>query len=202
MRLHLMNGDELRLAYETDLTEAFPPSELKPLVSMEDLRAKGLYDPLCLLDEDGSVLGYALLWRHRDGRYILIDYLCVPASMRNRGIGAKLFAALRTHYSYDTVFIWESEAPTGDIEQDEMILRRLGFYKRCGGTILGSDCALFGVHFKDLALAYPMPPEEEILRKHQEIYRDQFTPERYAQYIQLPLASGEKPFEITDWTED
>ena len=31
---------------------------------------------------------------------------------------------------------------------------------------------------------------------------DQFTPERYAQFIQLPLAPGEKPFEITDWTED
>lgn len=78
MRLHLMNGAELRTAYETDLTEAFPPSELKPLFAMEDLRSKGLYDPLCFLEDDGTILGYALLWRHRDGRYILIDYLCVP----------------------------------------------------------------------------------------------------------------------------
>lgn len=202
MRFHLMNSDDLRIAYETDLTEAFPPSELKPLSAMEDLRAKGLYDPLCLLDEDGTILGYALLWRHRDGRYILIDYLCVPSSMRNRGIGARLFAAMWEHYPSGTVFIWESEAPTGDSTQDEMILRRLGFYERCGGTILSYDCALFGVHFKDLALASPMPPEDEILRKHQEIYRAQFSPERYAQFIQIPLAPGEKPYEITDWTED
>ena len=202
MRFHLMNSDDLRIAYETDLTEAFPPAELKPLSAMEDLRAKGLYDPLCLLGEDGTILGYALLWRHRDGRYILIDYLCVPASMRNRGVGARLFAAMREHYPSGTVFIWESEAPTGDSTQDEMILRRLGFYERCGGTILSYDCALFGVHFKDLALASPMPPEDEILRKHQEIYRAQFSPERYAQFIQIPLAPGEKPYEITDWTED
>lgn len=202
MRFHLMNSDELRIAYETDLTEAFPPAELKPLSAMEDLRAKGLYDPLCLIGEDGTILGYALLWRHRDGRYILIDYLCVPASMRNRGVGARLFAAMREHYPKNTVFIWESEAPTGDSTQDEMILRRLGFYERCGGTILSYDCALFGVHFKDLALASPMPPEDEILRKHQEIYRAQFSPQRYAQFIQIPLAPGEKPYEITDWTED
>ena len=61
MRLQLMNGDELRIAYETDLTEAFPPSELKPLFAMEDLRSKGLYDPRCFLEDDGTILGYALL---------------------------------------------------------------------------------------------------------------------------------------------
>lgn len=202
MKLYPMTAEELRRAYETDLREAFPPAELKPLSAMEDLMAKGLYDPLCLRDENGRVLGYALLWRHVDGRYILIDYLCVPAAMRNNGIGTKLLSIMREHYPQDTVFIWESEAPTGNAQEDELILRRLGFYQRCGGTILGYDCALFGVHFKDLCLASPVPPEDEILKKHQEIYRAQFTPERYAQFIQIPLAPGEKPFTITDWTED
>ena len=202
MKFHLMDPDELRHVYETDLREAFPPSELKPLSAMEDLREKGLYDPLRFLDENGNTLGYALLWRHKDGRYILIDYLCVPASQRNRGIGAMLIAAMQSHYSADTVFIWESEAPVGDPAQDAMILRRLDFYLRCGGRIIGYDCALFGVHFKTLCLASHLPEEDEILQKHQEIYRAQFPPERYAQFIQLPLAPGEKPFEITDWTEE
>ena len=202
MKFHLMDTDELRRIYETDLREAFPPSELKPLSAMEDLRAKGLYDPLRFLDENGETLGYALLWRHKDGRYILIDYLCVPAAQRNRGIGAKLIAAMQDYYPEETVFIWESEAPTGDPAQDTMILRRLDFYRRCGASTLGYDCALFGVHFKNLCLASPVPEEEDILRKHQEIYRAQFTPERYARFIQLPLVPGEKPFEITDWTEE
>lgn len=202
MRAHLMTPAELLHAYETDLQEAFPPSELKPLSAMEDLRTKGLYDPLCFFSEEGELLGYALLWRHRDGRYILIDYLCVPTAQRNRGIGAALITAMQEQYPSDTVFIWESEAPTGDTEQDKMILRRLGFYQRCGAAILGYDCALFGVHFKNLCLASPMPKEDEILRKHQEIYQAQFTPARYAQFIQLPLSPGEKPFTITDWTED
>lgn len=201
MMLHRMTAQELRRAYETDLREAFPPSELKPLSAMEELCSKGVYDPLCLADEEGGVLGYVLLWRHEDGRYVLVDYLCVPARQRNRGIGAKLLAAMREHYPQDTVFLWESEAPTGDAAQDEMILRRLGFYRRCGAKVLGYDCALFGVHFKILCAASDFD-ENEVLRKHQEIYRAQFSPERYERFIQIPLHPGEKPFPVTDWTED
>lgn len=202
MMLHRMTTQELRRAYETDLREAFPPSELKPLAAMEDLCAKGLYDPLCLLDEENSILGYVLLWRHEDGRYVLIDYLCVPARQRNRGIGARLLSTMREQYSTDTVFLWESEAPTGDEARDELILRRLNFYQRCGAAVLGYDCALFGVRFKTLCLAAPLPGEDEALQKHREIYLHQFGQARYDQFVQIPLRPGEEPFPITDWTED
>ena len=169
---------------------------------MENLRSRGLYDPLCLFDDDGSAMGYILLWKHLDGRYLLIDYLCVPARRRNGGIGAKLIRMAIDRYPVGTVFIGESEAPTGDPARDEMILRRLGFYDRCGALTLGYDCALFGVHFKTICWAEPMPPEAEILRKHQEIYLNQFGQERYDRYIQLPLKPGETIRPVTDWTED
>ena len=48
MELKLLNPDQLRLAYETDLREAFPPEELKPLSTMEELERRGLYDALAL----------------------------------------------------------------------------------------------------------------------------------------------------------
>ena len=51
MELRLLTAAELAAAYDTDLKEAFPPAELKPLSSMEDLRSRGLYDPLCLFDD-------------------------------------------------------------------------------------------------------------------------------------------------------
>lgn len=202
MRLHRMTAVELRHAYETDLREAFPPSELKPLAAMEQLCEKGLYDPLCLLDDENGVLGYVLLWRHEDGKYVLVDYLCVPARQRNRGIGARVLAAMREHYPADTVFLWESEAPTGDAEQDEMILRRLGFYQRCGATVLDYECALFGVRFKTLCCAASLPDENTVLQKHREIYLRQFGQARYDRYIQIPLLPDEVPFPITDWTEE
>lgn len=201
MHLRTMTPEELKQAYETDLREAFPPAELKPLRAMEAMRARGAYDPLGLYDGNGEILGYILLWKHEDGRYMLIDYLCVPAGRRNGGVGGKLLAAAIAHYPPDTVFIGETEAPTGDPARDGMILRRLGFYARNGARTLGYDNALFGVHYKTICWADPMPEEAEILRKHQEIYLQQFGREKYDRFIQIPLLPGEKPRPVTDWTE-
>lgn len=193
---------ELRRIFETHLKEAFPPSELKPLAAMEDLRSRGVYDPLGFFDGAGELLGVLLLWKHRDGRYVLIDYFCVPAARRGGGIGGKLLEALRAHYPPETVFIGESEAPTGVPAADAMILRRLGFYERSGAVTLGYDNALFGVHFKTICWADPLPDEEEIMRKHQEIYFDQFGPERYEKFIQIPLRPGEAVKPVTNWLEE
>lgn len=201
MHLRTMTPEELKQAYETDLREAFPPAELKPLRAMEAMRERGVYDPLGLSGGDGEILGYILLWKHEDGRYMLIDYLCVPSGKRNGGVGGKLLAAAIAHYPADTVFIGETEAPTGDPARDGMILRRLGFYARNGARTLGYDNALFGVHFKTICWADPMPEEAEILRKHQEIYLQQFGREKYDRFIQIPLLPGEKPRPVTDWTE-
>ena len=52
MNLNIMTPEELRRAYETDLREAFPPSELKPLAAMEGMRERGIYEPLCLTEDD------------------------------------------------------------------------------------------------------------------------------------------------------
>lgn len=202
MELKLLTAEELKTAYETDLKEAFPPAELKPLSAMERMRERGVYDPLALVDESGAKLGYILLWKHTDGRYILIDYLCVPAGRRNGGIGGKLLELARAHYPAETVFLGESEAPTGDPAADGMILRRLGFYKRSGAVTLGYDSAMFGVHYKTICWAEPLPDEAEILQKHREIYLHQFGQKRYDQYVQIPLLPGERPRPLTDWTEE
>ena len=199
MELRILTPEELKTVYETDLTEAFPPAELKPLSAMEDMRAKGVYDPLVLTDGDGTWLGYILLWKHENGQYILIDYLCVPAGRRNGGIGGKLLEAMQDYYPADAVFIGESEAPTADPARDEMILRRLGFYARSGAKTLDYDNALFGVHYKTICWTKTEPDEQEIMRKHQEIYLQQFGREKYDRYIQIPLRPGEALRPITDW---
>lgn len=201
MELRILTPEELAKAYETDFEETFPPSELKPLEVMEGMRRRGVYDPLGYFDDTGTVVGYIFMWKHADNRYILIDYLCVPAARRNGGTGGKLLAAARDYYPAGTVFIGESEAPVGDPAADELILRRLGFYRRSGAAVLGYDCALFGVHYKTICWASPLPEEDEILRKHQEIYMEQFGRERYDRYVQLPLAPGEAPRPLTKWTE-
>lgn len=202
MKLRILTPEELGDVYATHLREAFPPAELKPLSAMERMRARGVYDPLGFFDGDGTLLGCILLWKHPEGRFLLVDYLCVPAGRRNAGTGGKLLRAVRDHYSPDTVFLGESEAPTGDPERDQLIRRRLGFYARSGAVTLGYDTALFGVHFKTICWADPLPDEAELLIKHQEIYLSQFGREKYDRYIQIPLAPGETPHTVTDWVED
>ena len=201
MYLNVMTPEELERAYRTDLTEAFPPSELKPLGAMEAMRRQGVYEPLCLRDGTGDVLGYVLLWKHEDGRYVLVDYLCVPAGKRNGGTGGMLLREAIARSPKDTVFIGETEAPTGNPDRDALILRRLGFYARNGAKTLGYDSALFGVRFKTICWADPMPEEGEILRKHQEIYLRQFDREKYDRFIQIPLRPGEQVKPVTERTE-
>lgn len=202
MELRTMTPEELAHAYKTDFVDTFPPSELKPLEVMEKMRQRGAYDPLGYFDGTGTVQGYIFLWKHPDNRYVLIDYLCVPAGRRNGGTGSRMLEAVRKFYPPDTVFLGESESPLGDPETDPLKLRRLGFYARSGAKTMGYDCALFGVHYKTLCWAEPLPDEEEALRKHQEIYLEQFGQERYDQYIQIPLRPGERPRPLTDWVEN
>ena len=108
---------------------------------------------------------------------------------------------VRQRYPADTVFIGESEAPTGDPAADGIILRRLAFYQRTGAVLLGYDTALFGVHFKTICWAERLPDEGEIMKRHQEIYLRQFTREKYDRFIQIPLLPGEQPRPLSDWTE-
>lgn len=197
-KLRQLTDAELDRAYESVFREAFPPEELKPLASMRAMIQGGFYRA-CGLFREEKALGYACLWM--DGRYVLIDYLCVPRDMRNGGIGAAIIQALREAYPADTVFIGEVEAPTGDEQADGIIKRRLGFYRRSGAKTLGYDCALFGVHYKTIVWASGEVDEKEVLRRHDGLYRSWFSPELYARAIQIPLGDGEKPFDRTMWDE-
>ena len=161
--LRQLSDTELEIAYNSVFREAFPPEELKPLASIRAMTEGGFYRP-CGLFRDGEAVGYICLWL--DEPYILIDYLCVPRTIRNGGIGADILRAVRSAYPPDTVFIGEVEAPTGDEETDAIIHRRLGFYKRSGAVTLGYDSALFGVHYKTIVWANGSVDEAEVLCHH------------------------------------
>lgn len=196
--LRILTDAELAEAYETVFREAFPPEELKPLSAIRKMRSEGQYDTLGLF-LDGKPAGYICCWL--DMPYVLIDYLCVESSRRNGGLGAEIIRLTREHYPPETLFIGEVEAPTGDPDGDKMILRRLGFYARCGAEIVGYDCALFGVHYKTIVWSESPVDEAELCRRHDGFYRRNFAPGVYASAIQLPLGDGEKPFDRRVWDE-
>ncbi len=193
-----LSDAELASAYDRVFREAFPPEELKPLSAITKMRGEQQYDTLGLF-RDGEPLGFICCWK--DGKYILIDYLCVDKGVRNGGIGAVILQKVREYYPAGTVFIGEVEAPTGDPEADAMIYRRLGFYERSGAKTVGYDCALFGVHYRTIVWSGEAVDEVELCRRHDGFYRRNFRPEIYERAIQLPLREGEKPFDRSVWDE-
>ena len=198
MELRLPSYVELVEAYQRDFKRAFPPAELKPLENIMEMCEKGAYSPWCLFDGD-EIVGECFMWLGRPG-WGLLDYLCVPEAHRNRGLGAILLKKLQ-EAEPGMVILGESEAPE-HAPDPPLAERRLGFYARSKARLAGYDTELFGVHYKTICWAEPLPEEAEILKKHQEIYLRQFGREKYSQYIQIPLLPGERPRPLIDWAED
>ena len=198
-KLKDLTDAQLKQAYYTVYREAFPPQELKPLSSMRRMTRDGVYRNLALFEGDEPV-AFTNLWL--DGDHILIDYLCVPAARRGGGLGAELLLRMRELYPPETVFIVETEAPTGNPEEDPLINRRLAFYERCGAVPLDYETAIFGVHYKTVVWSPLLPDEAEIQKRHAALYRRRLGSALYAAAIHIPYHRGDKIRIFEEWEED
>ena len=144
MELKTPTAAELRLAYERDLAEAFPPQELKPLRNIVDMTRRGKYVPLCLYD-GAEIAGECFLWSGRPG-WALLDYLCVTRARRNTGLGAYMLRAL-LELDPGSVIVGEVEA-VEHAPDPAMAARRLDFYRRNGARWADVEADIFGVHYQ------------------------------------------------------
>ena len=74
--LRLLTARQLRQVYRERVRSDFPPSERRPLASMERLRAAGVYDTWGMYEGE-ELLAYAFLWRSEAYGVALLDYLAV-----------------------------------------------------------------------------------------------------------------------------
>ena len=75
--LRPLGPEEVGLHYRRELKGTFPPSELKPLRTIQRHMRAGRY-PVWGLYQGEELAAYALLWQTLDGRAVLLDYLGVP----------------------------------------------------------------------------------------------------------------------------
>ena len=198
MELKIPTPEQLRHIYETDMKEAFPAAELKPLAAIEKMWAEGWYKPYCLYDDAGAgPIGPAFLWLGPPG-WALLDYLCVSAGWRNDGYGGEILRLL-TEVEHGVVIFGEAEAPV-HAPDPAMAERRLGFYKRNGLRMAGYDTEMFGVHYKTLYLADRGVDDETLMREHEFVYRNSFTAEKYAKYVRIPY-DPERPCVQVPWDQ-
>lgn len=126
LELRQLTLEQLRTLHATELHEAFPPEELKPIGAMEELLRRGAYHPVGAWEGE-DLVGYALLWTGPASGYVLVDYLGVTAPRRSQGLGSQILRLLGETFQDRDGILVESEAPQGG-EQDALQRRRLAFY--------------------------------------------------------------------------
>lgn len=198
MELKLLSKEELCCLYEDELVFDFPKSELKPVRAMLKLIDMGIYEPL-LVTESGETIGYAMVWLPESRRGALLEYFGVLRGKRNAGIGSKILSLLVQRYGQ---IFGEVEAPVSENpEENDLRLRRIGFYLRNGLRKLDYDCALFGVHFNCLYMG-PETDDRKIEQLHRGVYAAYFSPEHMEKYIQFPLKPGEEVKPAPEWVDE
>ena len=199
MKLKLLDKQELTDLYQSEMVFDFPKAELKPLRAMLRLMDMGQYDPLLITGDEGSPLGYAMLWLPRARNGALLEYLGVLRGKRNGGLGTQVLPLLAERYGQ---LFGEAEAPTSDDPaENDLRRRRIAFYERNGFRVLDYECALFGVHFNCLYRG-PETDDRKVEALHRSVYADYFSPEHMARYIQLPLHPGEAIHPSPAWVEE
>ena len=93
LNLRVMEVSEIRRLHAVQMHRDFPPSELKGVETILNLCARNEYDVLAA-ELDARFIGYALIYRPRTGKSLLLDYLAVEPEIRNRGYGHQLLEAL------------------------------------------------------------------------------------------------------------
>ncbi len=192
--------NEIEKWYNECLCKDFLENEIKPLDNIIDLCRNERYD-IYVYKEDDAVIGYATIWKRKGFKTYLLDYLGVPESLRNKGIGRIILNDIRERLCQeeqkdDICMILESETPEENDDSDENILRkrRIGFYKR-NHFIEIYEMGTCGVRFT--AFSYKILPEniDCTMREHRMIYGEE------RQDIVIPLPKGVKP-PMPFWIED
>ncbi|MBR5390246.1 MAG: GNAT family N-acetyltransferase [Clostridia bacterium] len=178
-----MYAEEIPFWYHTLLAEAFVETERKPLDDILSLIADHRYE-LWGLFSGTEMLGYAAIWKKDGIPLVLLDYLGVAEAHRNAGLGARILSLLR---SQGRLTVTEAELPVpGDGEaQNQLRLRRIRFYQRCGYRPL-YPMATCGMAWQAL-VSDEEAPIGQVMAWHRALYG----PERTD--VQIPLAPGDIP---------
>ena len=152
MEIRLLNEKEAEQIYHTHMERDFPPSELKPFSSVQDMMHRGMYEPLALY-EDGQLAAYAWQTVLPDCPGALLDYFAVLPDRRGGGVGTRALHALVGYYTpRKQTLILECEHPA--FAPDPAVAkRRVGFYLRAGARATAMESLVFRGAVSDLCPA-------------------------------------------------
>ena len=185
--LRLLTARQLRQVYRERVRSDFPPSERRPLASMERLRAAGVYDTWGMYEGE-ELLAYACL-----GRSVAYG-VAARADRPPRGppggrrTGTLALSLLQARYGGCSLLV-EAEAQEEGVPPEENALRarRLSFYERSGFRRLDYQTRIFGVQYAMLVWPEEAAAEPERLQDaHRGLYRSQLPNPLFRRVIHIP----------------
>lgn len=198
MEIKLLTPEEIRWLYENKMQQDFPPSELRPLKSIQGLLRQNKYRCLAC-QEEGSILAYAAFAMTEGG--ILLDYYAVDKALRGRGVGSRFLLELKDSpflSAMNYVLVEVESLESAQTPEESLIRqRRIRFYKGCGCRATGVYSSLFGVEYRILflPLSSQEPGNAQVKEHLEQIYRTILTPlvageEEYQKVCQVYFSPG------------
>lgn len=180
-----MGESEIRQLYNKSLVRDFPADELKSLSSILSLYQRGEYDVLGAYEGE-SMLAYALVFRPKNDRVTLLDYLAVEPEHRRTGVGSELLRHLRSHYA-DTADALMIECERPKTAPDQALARkRIEFYTRAGAVLTDVRIWLFGVEYSILFMPCGCnTPAFDCAQIMLGLYRQMLSEKLYADNVKL-----------------
>lgn len=189
----LLTPGELTDVYLQEMRRDFPAGELKPLSMILTSEAEGLAHTWGVFDGE-TLAAYLLMVRPEGSAISQLDYFAVVPAYRAAGLGAQLLAELPRYETGAEAILIESECPEKAVDED-MAVRRLGFYARCGARDTGFIEHLFDAWFRILILNCPGSgsfADRQAVDALVDCYRRAISETEWQKYVQFYCPDGTK----------
>lgn len=172
MKIVLLNEEQAKKIYDSEMTRDFPESELKPFASVRGMMARRQYEPLAFYQQDGTLAAYAWQVVLPQCSNVLLDYFAVLPQYRGSGVGTAALKALADYYApRKQSLMIECEHPA-EAPDTAAAKRRIGFYLRAGAHAAAMESRLFGVRYQIYVLpAGGDAKDADVYKDLQEMYR-------------------------------
>lgn len=190
----LLSAEQVADIYHNHMKQDFPPAEVKPLLLIQQLIKRGVYQPYGWYEENGNLIAYSFFVKAPEGTVLLMDYFAVCRAYRNSGYGSQCLALMKTLWQNTLGILAEVEDPakSSSPEEEHTRTRRVAFYQRNGLRPTAVHSVLFGVpyilHYLPVADACA---DGQIYEELDAIYRTLFPLPVYKAKAKITLLESE-----------
>ena len=164
MEIKLIDKKELSDIYNKYMIADFPQEELKSLELLLDFYDNSIYYPYGLY-ENNNLVAYAMMFKIKNSKYMLLDYFAVCKERRSKGYGSKFLELLQNELTELNVIIFEVESGKNANSEKELEIckKRIKFYLNNGLVEKKLTCILNKIDLTIFLLPISENSDENIL---------------------------------------